>query len=439
MRYELPIRNFPKQQSVFDCPARHVIVPKGRRFGLTTGAKNNLIEKAIKKQFETALWGDVVNSNIEKYIQRLFVPTLQQLPSYMWKWVKNPHTIYIRDSYIDFRSAERPESWEGFKYDEIFLNEAGIILKNKYLWENAVKPMMWDNPRSHAILGGTPKVGSIVFKQLYELGLNKDKPEYASFKFSSFDNPYVDPAVIRADMEQMTEAAIRQEIYGDFVDDDGVVFRGITKVAILDPNAIPPINPTHMYVIGADVAKLVDYTVLVVYDRTDNRQAFQMRFNKLEWPVIRQRIVELSRKYNNALVYLDSTGVGEPLFDDLARLAIPVEPIHLTNELKKQIIEKLSTFIELYHIQMLKLDETINEFTIFTYDRSEVTNRIIYNAPVGFHDDIVIAHALAIWGLQPLHHRVPIEEMSIIQQDIAYKTGQIDRRLDDEFVEVEGW
>src|SRR6185437_5996606 len=133
----LPIKNFAAQQKVFDSKARYVVVPKGRRFGLTTGAKNDLIKGALRREYTSALWGDVVNSNIEKYIQRLFLPTLQKLPSHVWSWTKDPHTIQIYDSYIDFRSAERPMSWEGFKYDYVFLNEAGIILLNQYLWENA--------------------------------------------------------------------------------------------------------------------------------------------------------------------------------------------------------------------------------------------------------------------------------------------------------------
>lgn len=437
-RIELPIKNFAKQQEVFDCPARYVIVPKGRRFGLTTGAKNNYIKKAIQHKFTSALWGDVVNSNIERYIQRLFIPALQLLPVSKWKWTKNPHTLYIFDSYIDFRSAERPESWEGFKYDEIFLNEAGIILKNRYLWENAVKPMMWDNPNSHAILGGTPKIGCTIFKELYQRGLDENQPNYKSFKFSSFDNPYVSRRVIMEDIENATDSVVRQEVYGDFLDEDGVVFRGVAKIATLDPNTVPDRRTDHMYVIGADVAKLVDYTVIVVYDRTDDRQVMQMRFNKLEWPVIRSRLIEVSRKYNNALIYLDSTGVGEPLFDDLSRMNIPVEPIHLTNELKKQMIEKLSTFIELGHIRMLNLKETIEELNDFTYDISE-HGRIIYGAPVGFHDDIVIAHALAIWGLQPPVHRTPPEEMTVIQRDLAIKTGQINIPEEDDFQDVEDW
>lgn len=432
----LPIKNFPKQQEVFNSTARYVIVPKGRRFGITTGAKNDFIEEALRGKFTKGLWGDVVNSNIEKYIARLFIPALQQLPSSEWKWVKDPHTLYIRDAYIDFRSAERPESWEGFGYDKIFLNEAGIILKNDYLWNNAIRPMMWDNPKCRAIIAGTPK-GKGTFHELYERGLDKDQTDYASFKFSSFDNPYLPRDIIMKDMETMPQRVVSQEIYADFLDDTGVVFRGVSAIAVLDPTDIKPVDSRHMYVIGADVAKVVDYTVIVVYDRTDNKQVFQMRFNQLEWPVIRQRLIEISRKYNNALIYLDSTGVGEPLYDDLSRTNIPVEPIHLTNELKKQIIEKLSTFIELQHIKMLKLDESINELNSFTYDISN-HGKIMYNAPVGFHDDIVIAHALAIWGLQPPVSRVPIEEMSIIQRDLAIKTGKLNPE-DDDFEEVDSW
>src|SRR5579859_1345462 len=367
MKIQLPIKNFPKQQEVFESQARYVIVPKGRRFGITIGGANNFIEEALKGKFKAGLWGDVVNSNIEKYIARLFMPKLKSLPESQYKWTKNPHTLFIRDSYIDFRSAERPESWEGFGYDKMFLNEAGIILQNEYLWNNAIRPMMWDNPKCRAIIAGTPK-GKGEFHELYLRGLDPDQTNFASFKFSSFDNPFLPREIIMEDIASMPQRAVSQEIYADFLDDTGIVFRGVTDIASIEPDQIPGVKYEHIYVIGCDVAKLVDYTVIVVYDRTDNRQVFQMRFNNLEWPVIRSRLTEVSRKYNNALVYLDSTGVGEPLYDDLGRLNVPVEPIHLTNELKKQIIEKLSNYIELGHIRMLKLDETIREFNQFTYD-----------------------------------------------------------------------
>lgn len=435
MKIQLPILNFEKQQQPFDDPARIVTVPKGRRFGITTGGANNLIKKALRREYKYALWGDVVNSNIEKYIQRLFVPKLMKLPPDMWKWTRNPSMLKICDSTIDFRSAERPEAWEGFGYDYMFLNEAGIILKNEYLWQNSIRPMMWDNPKCKAVIAGTPK-GQGEFHELYKRGLDPLQPNFASYKFSSFDNPYLPRDLIMQDIESMPQRVVSQEIYAEFLDDSGVVFRGVTEVAVLDPANTPDVNYNHMYVMGVDVAKLVDYTVIAVYDRTDNHQVFQMKFNKLEWPAIQNRIQHVSRKYNNALVILDSTGVGEPTFDQLSRLNVPVQSIHLTNELKKQIIEKLANWIELRYFKMLKDEDTIKEFNSFTYDISDKTDRVFYGAPIGFHDDIVIAHALAIWGMQPVTRVIPTEEMTVIQRDILEKTQGLP---EEDFEEVDDW
>ncbi len=72
---------------------------------------------------------------------------------------------------------------------------------------------------------------------------------------------------------------------------------------------------------------------------------------------------------------------------------------------------------------------------MFTYDISS-SGRIMYNAPIGFHDDCVIAHALAIWGMQPVTRREATEDMSIIQRDILQKTGQAP---EEDFEEVEDW
>lgn len=438
MKIYLPIQNFPKQQEIFDCPARFIVVPKGRRFGATRGSANNFIRMGLTGKFTRGLWVDTVNSNIERYVERYFMPPLMKLgpEGGLWDWRKQQKILRIKNSYIDFRSADNPQNLEGFDYDYGFLNEAGIILRNEYLWLNAIKPMLWDK-KCRVIIAGTPK-GKGIFHELYLRGQDSAQPDYQSFRFSSFDNPYAPRDLIMKDIENMPQRVVDQEIYAQFLDDSGVVFRGVNNIAVLDPRVTPDARTDHMYVIGCDVAKLVDYTVITVYDRTDNYQVFQMRFNNLEWPVIRMRLLEVSRKYNNALVYLDSTGVGEPLYDDLARVNIPVEPIHLTNELKKQLIEKLSAYIELGHIRMLNLPETITEFNSFTYDIS-AHGRIMYQAPPGFHDDIVIAHALAIWGLQPPVHRVPVQQMSVIQKDIAIKTGKLDPGLEEDFVDIESW
>lgn len=338
----------------------------------------------------------------------------------MWNWRKQQKILEIVDSYIDFRSADNPENIEGFEYDEWFLNEAGIILKNDYLYNNAIKPMLWTE-HTHGVIGGTPK-GKGLFEQLYQRGLDVNQPNYKSFTFTSFDNPFIPHDIIMEDMKDMPERVVKQEIYAEFLDDTGVVFRGVRDIAILDPEEQ---KIDHLYVIGADLAKVQDYTVLTVYDRRNNHQVYQMRFNQLEWPFQKQKIKDLSNKFNHAIVYIDSTGLGEPIYEDLVRASVPCESIHFTNEVKKQLVEKLSSWIEMKNIQMLKLEETVQEFNSFTYDYSEKTGRVIYGAPLGFHDDIVMSHALAIWGLETIIPVVRPQTMTVVQRDLYEKTKDL--------------
>jgi len=415
-KIQLPIRNFEAQEKIFNATTRFVIVPKGRRFGATRGAANNYMKEALAGRFKRGLWGDTVNSNIERYVERYFLPALSKLPEGFYHWRKQQKILRIRDAIIDFRSADTPENWEGFDYDKAFLNEAGIILKNEYLWNNAIKPMLWDK-NARVVVAGTPK-GRGVFYELYQRGLDPEQKDYTSFKFSSFDNPYVPAELVAEDIKSMPERVVRQEIYAEFLDDNGVVFRGVKAIATLVPK--DPIAG-HMYVMGVDLAKVQDFTVISVYDRENNHQVFQMRFNKLEWPYQRERIKEVSKRYNNALILIDATGLGDPIADDLARERLPVEPVKFTNESKKQMIEKLSNWIELSNLKMLQLEETIQEFNNFTYDFT-ASGKVSYNAPAGFHDDIVMSHALAIWSLNPIYKEEAKPELSPIAKDIYEKT-----------------
>ena len=404
MTIELPIKNFPKQQEIFDSKSRYTIVAKGRRFGLTKGSANDFIRCALEGTFTKGLWVDTVNTNIDKYIERYFIPHLNKLPRNIWTWRKQAKMIVINGAYIDFRSADTPETMEGFGYDKAFLNEAGIILKDEYLWNNAIMPMFWDYPQAKVVIGGTPK-GKGKFFELYQRGLDQDQKNYKSFHFTSFDSPFDHiHKAIREDMSSMPDRVVEQEIYAKFLEDTGVVFRNYMDVMDAIPSK-PQVG--HRYIMGVDLAKVEDFTVIAVYDTFNNRQVYQARFNKIDWGMQKARIAETAKHFNDGLspranaasVVIDATGLGDPIVDDLARMGLPVDPIKFTNDQKRQMIEKFVNWIELKRVHMLPIQETKVELSNFTYDISEATDRVRYEAPVGFHDDIVIAHALAVWRL----------------------------------------
>ena len=417
MEVTLPIQNFPTQQSIFDDPARFKIAVKGRRFGITRGAANDYILSALEKRFTRGLWVDTVNTNIDRYIERYFLPHLNKLPRHFWDWRKQDKILIINKSYIDFRSADRPENIEGFGYDKFFINEAGIVLKDEYLWSNAIRPMLWDFSAS-GVIGGTPK-GKGVFSELFERGNDPNQKLYKSFRFTSFDNPYLPVDIIKEEILDMPERVVRQEVYAEFLDDSGVVFRNVSNICTLEPQK--PIGG-HLYVVGADLAKVQDYTVLTVFDRSNNHQVYQDRFNKLDWAFQKKKIQALSQAYNHALVVVDSTGVGEPIYEDLGRSGVPVEPFKFSNTSKKEMIEKISIWIEQTKFKMLKNDDTIREFNNFTYDIS-TTGRIRYNAPAGFHDDIVCSVGLAIWHLNETLNVQKTPSQTLLQEHFRRKTS----------------
>lgn len=206
---------------------RYNVITKGRRFGATRGAAHAFIELCLEGK--KLLWGDTIISNIDRYVERYFIPALSK-NKIDYNYQRQQKQLNIGPGYIDFRSADRPENWEGFGYDVIFLNEAGIILNNKYLYTNAVLPMLMDSPKSILIAAGVPKGKKCKgeskkedehpFYTIYKAAKDGN-PKYRLLEYSSYDNPLLSPEEIKeleTEIARMSPGMVDQEIYGRFVD-----------------------------------------------------------------------------------------------------------------------------------------------------------------------------------------------------------------------------
>lgn len=212
----------PQLEIFFNTTAKYNIITKGRRFGATKGAANAFIEWAIEG-ISPMLWVDTINSNIDRYVERYFISELQTLKSKDWQWFSQRKVLKIFNSVIDFRSADAPESIEGFGYKKIFLNEAGIILKDDYLYSNSILPMLLDFQDSQLFAIGVPKGKSKrdgnkhKFFELYERALNGEK-NYRLLQYSSYDNPLINKKEINEIADQMNDSERQQEIFGKFTE-----------------------------------------------------------------------------------------------------------------------------------------------------------------------------------------------------------------------------
>lgn len=202
-------------------PERHTIIPKGRRFGATRGAAHACIEWGVEGA--PMLWGDTIHGNIDRYVERYFLPAIKT-NGIRHDWQQQKKLLKIMDGFIDFRSSDNPSTWEGFGYRKIVLNEAGIILKDPYLYTNAVRPMMIDHPDSELYALGVPK-GKVLKDgrehPFYTMWQRVGTPGYRGQAYSSYDNPMLgeeDIAELEADIAAMDPMQVDQEIYGKFID-----------------------------------------------------------------------------------------------------------------------------------------------------------------------------------------------------------------------------
>lgn len=297
---------------------------------------------------------------------------------------------FVNGSQLWFKSADNPDALRGRGIDFLVVDEAAMVKSEA--WLNALRPSLSDT-QGKAVFISTPK-GHNWFFELWTRGKDPKFSDYQSWSYPTAGNPYINKQEIEAARQTLPESVFRQEYLAEFIENVGTVFRGVdncVKGALEEP------QQHKRYYIGCDLAKYEDFTVLCVLDESGHVCGFD-RYGKLDWTFQCRRIVNLTRHYNARLL-IDSTGVGDPIYDELRREGIRVEGYKFTNASKADLIENLSIQIENKQVSYPEIPELINELKLFGYEMlpSGLTR---YCAPKGFHDDCVIGLALAAWWLK---------------------------------------
>jgi phage FluMu gp28-like protein len=213
---------------------------------------------------------------------------------------------------------------------------------------------------------------------------------------------YLNPHFPKDEWEQIVKElgeenpVFKQEFLGEFIDDIGAVFKGIHTC--IDGDFEPPL-PNVKYSIGIDLAKTTDYTVKFVIRHDTRHIVYMERYNQVPYDEQINKIISLSKRYNNANILVDSTGVGDPVYDLLKKNGANVRPFKFTNPSKENLIRGLIIALENKEITYPKIDVLITELEMFEYSLGS-TGVMRYNAPEGEHDDCVIALALAIKAVE---------------------------------------
>ena len=249
-------------------------------------------------------------------------------------------------SRVWFLSADNPDNIRGFGFMGLVIDEAASIPVD--VWHYVLRPTIAQT-LGWAVFVSTPK-GRNWFYDLFTRGLDPSEKEYASFKFPSNASPYFPAKEWEEAKRTLPADVFRQEYEAEFMEDSAGVFRNIDGCLIKDDLTTKGTKDTkeeyhRSVVIGCDIAKHTDWTVLVAMDAETGRCFAIDRFNHLDWPIQKERILAFSRKYRGRLI-LDASGVGDPIFDDLKRVYGDIEGFKFTSLSKTELVQRLIVAIE---------------------------------------------------------------------------------------------
>jgi hypothetical protein len=208
-------------------------------------------------------------------------------------------------------------------------------------------------------------------------------------------NPYIPQEEIEAARRMLPDRVFQQEYMAEFLE-DSAVFRHV-RDAVRAPGQEKPIK-NHKYVIGCDWGKLNDFTVLVVMDATNKEVAQIERMNQVDYPLQVDRVEYLVKKWNPLAVVTETTGVGEPIADMMRERSIGIRQFKTTRRSKQELIGWLIRAFDEMEIAITNHQVLINELQMM--EAQPTTSGFKYEAPDGYHDDCVMALALAWDGVR---------------------------------------
>jgi hypothetical protein len=315
------------------------------------------------------------------------------------QYVKNrpfPQIELAHNVWIQCKSADNPKGLLGEGLDLLILDEAANI--SRTVWFDQLMPTMADR-KGIAVFISTPK-GKNWFYDLYMRAKELD----GAFHFTSEDNPYFPQDEWERFKRESPPDFFQQNHEATFLEKAASVFRNIRD--IIDPNCLS--EPTHhRYIMGVDLAQVKDFTVAVLLDLSNHHLVAYDRFQKITYPLQIQRLYHLAMKYNRANIVLELNNVGLAVADELKSMGAKVSGFKTVGTISKDLekkgskqraIEKLAVDIENRNLTIPDWETLIEELEIFGQEMTPAGN-IRYAAPEGYHDDCVIALALANWGL----------------------------------------
>lgn len=372
----------------------HGVALCGRRWGKTEAGVVKLFSSALAQPGLYWWVGLSWRSASMKRAWRMLKDYTRQL----YRLLKEDPAKHIREADKELRLPSGAEIWLRTAENATSLAGEGVrglvldeyTLMQEVVWTEYAQATLLDYG-GWALFIGVPK-GEGWHANLWRAA--NERPNWRAWRFPTTSNPYIPPAAVAAIRGTIPERLYLQEYEAQLLDDAGGVFRGVlaTATAVYQDKA----QPGHVYALGVDWARSSagDFTALAVVDVSERSLVHLDRFHGVDYQLQLTRLRGLVERFQPARIIAEANSMGQPLIEQLQRSGLRVEAFTTTNASKAQLVDGLVLAFEQNSIRILPDDTLINELQAYEADRT-ATGLVRYGAPVGLHDDCVMALALA--------------------------------------------
>ncbi len=369
------------QREIMDCPERFAVVEASTKAGKTASMIIWLFEQALQGRDGQEFWwiapvygqAEIAFSRMKKQVtvNGFFKENLTALS-----------LTLPTGSKIVFKSADKP--------DNLYGQDVYAAVFDEF---TRAKEQAWYALRSTltATRGKCKFIGNVRGRgwgyKLAQRAKHSGDGEYSYFKITAYDA--VKAGILEAkEVEQakkdLPEHVFRELYLAEPSDDGGNPF----GIAHLERARLSNLASGPAVCYGIDLAKSVDYTVIIGLNGSG--QVCQFDRFKLDWTGTTATVAGLP----DVPMCIDSTGVGDPIVEELQRKRRNTEGFKFSQSSKQQIIEGLALAIQ--QGKTGYPGNTVLEDELFSFEYQHTRTGTRYEAPSGLHDDCVMAYALAV-------------------------------------------
>jgi hypothetical protein len=234
----------PKQTDFIDSPAKRKVVRAGRRSGKTTGVAILAVEQFLRGR--RILYATPTQEQVDTFWREVKQALGEPIEAGAFYKNETLHTIERpgTDQRIRAKTAWDADSLRGDFADILILDEFQDM--DIEAWTLVGAPMLLDN-NGDAIFIYTKKRGRNHTNDLFKRAEGDATGRWATFVFTSFDNPHISEEGLADITGDMTNLGYRMEILAEDISDDprALWSRGIIRHV----STIPPLDRA---VVGVD-------------------------------------------------------------------------------------------------------------------------------------------------------------------------------------------